>query len=176
MIRIEDSHREKLLQLSKHDFELAYLTALTMTGLKPLSRWEKPLEGSIVDLIGEPDLAVRWISRRVRRGRVIRELILSRSNELLDRYLCEFEGSPVDKSPTTRRKEGYLFGYPPCCTEHFIKKPYDRNGLSPEDQKILFHWACPGCTLTRVLLPHYRTVYTWLKDADSGSYHIADRD
>jgi hypothetical protein len=38
-------------QLKEIDFELAYLATLTGEGLKPLSRWEKSLDDSVLELL-----------------------------------------------------------------------------------------------------------------------------
>ncbi len=37
--------------LKEIDFELAYLALLTCEGLKPLSRWEKPLDDNGLELL-----------------------------------------------------------------------------------------------------------------------------
>jgi hypothetical protein len=155
--------KDTIARLLDVDFELAYLILLTFRGLKPLSRWEKELGSGDIDLIEELGLTVRSVSRSVKTGRIVTEYIFSKSEELLDSYSEEFADRPIDKSPATRRREGSLFGYPECCVEHFNKKPYDSNQLKPEDQKILFHWACPGCELTPKLLPGYREVHNYLE-------------
>ena len=43
--------REHLRTLKRIDFELAYLALLTVEGLKPLSRWEKPLGEESLDAL-----------------------------------------------------------------------------------------------------------------------------
>ncbi|MFQ6103003.1 MAG: hypothetical protein ACE5OP_01780 [Candidatus Glassbacteria bacterium] len=150
--------------MKQHDFQLAYLVLLTLKEIKPLSRWERPLEREYVDIIEEIGLFHRLVSRKLRAGDTVCELVFSLSEELLLRYSEEFEDTQIDKSAVTRRKEGSFFGYPECCIEHFIEKPYDRNHLSPEDQEILFHWACPRCEITAKLLPRYREIHRWLID------------
>jgi hypothetical protein len=168
---LKESERDiekAILPFIEIDFELAYLIALTLRGVKPLSRWEKELEQKFVDLIGETGLFVRKISRTVESGRKVEEIVFSLSKGLVISYYEEFDGTPIDKSAATRRKEGLLFGYPECCTDHFIRKPYDRNHLAPEDQKILFHWACPGCKRTEDLLQKYREIHHWLKGLETG--------
>ena len=150
--------------MKQHDFQLAYLVLLTLKGIKPLSRWEKPLEREYVDIIEEIGLFHRLVSRKVRDGSTVGELVFGRSEELLHCYREEFADTQIYKSAVARRKEGSFFGYPECCIEHFIEKPYDRNHLPPEDQEILFHWACPRCELTAKLLPRYREIHQWLVD------------
>ena len=86
-------------------------------------------------------------------------VVRSRSGQLIDLYLERFDGRAADPSPQSRRIEGFLFGYPPCCVEHYIRHGYRDNGLSPEDQRILFHWTCPGCAITPLLLPAYWETY-----------------
>jgi hypothetical protein len=147
----------------KLDFQLAYLVLLTLEGIKPLGRWEKRLERRHIDRIEELGLSIRAVPRKVRTGKTVTEYVFGESEELLDSYCREFDHTPIAKSPASRRKEGAFFGYPECCSAHFIEKPYDRNQLSPEDQKILFHWACPGCEPTEELLPRYREIHRYLE-------------
>jgi hypothetical protein len=146
-------------RIQELDFELAYLVQLTRAGLKPLSRWEKSLAEGSLKILNGVGLKTAKVQRTVRSGRTIRELIFSMSDRQLERYLMHFDHRPVDRSSHTGRMEGLLFGYPACCVEHFIRKGYAPNGLSPDDQRILFHWACPGCNVTPSLLPHYREIY-----------------
>ena len=146
-------------QLRKLDFELAYLSLLTQAGIKPLSRWEKSLASRRLQILKEIGLKTAIVQREVTSGLRIEEVIFSTFDNPIDTYLRHFENTPVNRSPHAQRIEGILFGYPSCCVDHFIKKGYAINSLSPEDQKILFHWACPGCEVTPHLLPRYREVY-----------------
>ena len=150
--------------LKEYDFQLAYLVMLTLEGVKPVSRWEKPVTGTFTDLMEGLGLFLRVVTRGLKTGGTVTETVFSRSAAFLDSYCSEFDNTPVDKSPAVRRKEGSLFGYPACCVEHFINKPYDPNGVSPVDQKILFHWACPECVHTVGLIPRYREVHQRLVD------------
>ena len=55
--------------------------------------------------------------------------------------------------------EGFLFGYPPCCVNEYIRHPYTQNGFTTEQQKILFHWACKNCEVTPFILPVYQNTH-----------------
>ncbi len=153
-----------IAQFLEIDFQLAYLVALTLSGVKPLGRWERELDGREVGLLEGAGLSVRKVTRSVRSGKTFDETVFSLSEELVESYQRAFDGTTVDRSAETRRKEGALLGYPECCTEHFIRKPYDRNDLDPDDQKILFHWACPGCERTKERLPNYRGIHDRLRE------------
>ena len=153
------------LRALKHiDFELAYLALLTHEGLKPLSRWEKPLDENGLALLQQTGLLTRQIRRTVRVGGEVIETIFSRTSAYIQLYEETFQDSPIDKSVQTQRFEGFLFGYPPCCVDQYIRKPYAPNDLTQRDQEVLFHWACKECKTTPVLLHAYRTMYDWLKE------------
>lgn len=157
---IEDS----LSALKQIDFELAYLALLTREGLKPLSRWEKPLEDRELQLLEEIGLLTKRITRIVKTGSEVHENIFSRSPAYIDFYIKTFENKPVEKSPEIQRFEGFLFGYPPCCIEQYILKPYAANNLDEKDQKILFHWACNNCKITPILLDSYKKIFNLLEN------------
>ena len=156
--------RRCLTALSQIDFELAYLAALTAQGVKPLSRWEKPLADHALRQLGGLGLVVEQVRRTVQTGKEVIETIFSLAPGQIDLYKQRFDNTAIDKSAETQRFEGFLFGYPPCCIEQYILHPYTPNGLPEEDQKILFHWACKDCRTTPTLLPAYRAVYKWLED------------
>jgi len=145
--------------LKEIDFELAYLALLTREGLKPLSRWEKPLADDGLELLRQMSLLTKQIRRTVKTGKEVVETIFSRLPAYLGLYEQRFGNRPVDKSAQTRRFEGFLFGYPPCCVKEYIRKPYAPNNLEAEEQKILFHWACRDCKITPVLLDSYKSIY-----------------
>lgn len=140
------------------EFDLAYLMMLTQQGLKPLSRWENSLPPDAEGWMGEMGLKVREVRRRAQRGGGIQEFVFSPSDQHLDLYAARFEGRPIDCSPETRRFEGLLFGYPSCCVESYVRNGYARNRLRRSEQRLLFHWACPACAQTPLLIPHYRRV------------------
>jgi hypothetical protein len=138
------------------DTELALLAVLTCRGVKPMSRWEKPLTASNLDLLHRLRLLTRQIERTAQTGPVVVETVLAASPAYLNLYEERFSGRPIDKSAETVRLEGFLFGYPPCCIEKYIRKPYVANDLTDEAQRLLFYWACPGCAVTPLLLRAYR--------------------
>jgi hypothetical protein len=156
--------KEHVKGLKEIDFELAYLTLLTSEGLKPLSRWEKPLDDHGLGVLRQIGLITKQIQRTVKTGKVISETIFSVSAGYIQLYDKRFGAKPVDKSAEAQRFEGFLFGFPPCCVDEYIRHPYTKNNLNPEDQKILFHWACKDCRITPVLLPAYKSVYNFLKN------------
>ena len=160
--RIQDN----LLVLKKIDFELALLALLTCKGLKPLSRWEKPLSDNELTSLQQIRLKVNTITRTVKTGKEVSETIFSLSPAYIQLYQQRFGNTPIDKSAETQRFEGFLFGYPPCCIEQYILKPYAANNLEEKDQKILFHWACKDCKVTPFLLDSYRSFYDALSNLE----------
>lgn len=144
------------------DIELAYLALLTREAIKPLSRWEKPLDDRALRLLQQIGLLTRQITRTVKTGKQVIETIFSRAPAYLELYEQRFANAPIDKSAQTLRFEGFLFGYPPCCIEQYIRRPYTPNSLPDQDQKILFHWACKNCKITPTLLPPYKTIHDLL--------------
>jgi len=156
---LEDS----LKSLIEIDFQLAYVALLTSRGIKPASRWEKPLsDESLHILTNDLSFTVRIVTRTVLTGKKIQETIFSSHAPYVEIYASRCMNKPVDKTPETMRFEGFLFGFPPCCVEQYIKKPYTPNNLEPADQRILFHWACPGCLITPLLLPFYRDAHDYV--------------
>ena len=148
--------------LKRIDFELAYLALLTYKGIKPLSRWEKTLDDKGLQSLQGMDLVVKQITKTVKTGGHVVETLFSRLPAYIQLYEQHFANQPLDKSIETQRFEGYLFGYPSCCVEQFIRRPYAENNLPENEQKILFHWACSDCRITPVLLEAYKNVYKLL--------------
>jgi hypothetical protein len=140
-------------------FEFVYLSVLTRRKVKPLSRWEAQFGRAELNWLR--DLGLQWqeVRRVLLSGDSRAELVFSLESSLLREYVRSFDGKPVLHSPEEMRLEGRLFGYPECCVESFIERGYAPNDLSPADQQLLFHWACPGCKVTPGLLPHYRACY-----------------
>jgi len=149
-------------ELKDIDDELAYLALLTREGVKPLSRWEKPLDDCELGLLQRLGLLTKQIRRTVKTGRVVTETIFGVSPAYIKLYERRFGHTPIDKSAPTQRFEGFLFGFPPCCVDEYIRHPYTKNGLDREQQKILFHWACKDCKITPLLLPAYERAYKFL--------------
>ncbi len=145
--------------LKQIDFDLAYLALLTGEGIKPLSRWEKPLDSHDLELLQQLGLLTKQIRRSVQTGKEIIETIFSRLPGYIQLYGDRFADTPIDKSPETQQLEGFLFGYPACCVDAYIRRPYAPNGLPEQDQKILFHWACKDCKITPLLLPAYKKLH-----------------
>ena len=159
----DSSEFQRILRALKEiDFELAYLAVLTREGLKPLSRWEKILAGSDLELLQRINLLTRQVRRTVKTGKEVIETIFSRTPAYIQLYKQTFGNTPIDKSARTQRFEGFLFGYPPCCVNHFIHKPYAPNNLTQQQQEILFHWTCRDCKITPLLLPAYKSIYDLL--------------
>ena len=150
--------------LKEIDFELTYLVLLTREGLKPLSRWEKTLDSDGLGLLQQTGLLTKQIRRTVKTGTEVVETIFSRTPAYIQLYEKSFGNTPIDKSAKTQRLEGFLFGYPPCCVNQYIRRPYAPNKLTAPDQKILFHWACRDCKITPALLHAYKSVYDSLNN------------
>lgn len=151
-----------LQHLKTVDLELAYLAILTREGLKPLSRWEKPLTGTELDVLNHLGLQTRSIRRRIRTGNGFIETIFAKTAPYLEIYAEYFDGLPVDKSAETVRIEGFLFGYPPCCVAQYIRHPYAPNEFPTHKREILFHWSCKGCIITPLLMPRYEKLYQYI--------------
>lgn len=154
-----DNLKNTIKALKNIDFQLAYLAALTSQGLKPLSRWEKPLDRHGLKLLQQMNLLTKQITRTVKIGKKVTEIIFSKTPAYLRLYEQKFANAPIDKSPPTQRLEGFLFGYPACCVDQYIRQPYIPNNLPTQDQKILFHWACKNCQITPLLLPAYKKIF-----------------
>jgi hypothetical protein len=146
-------------QLKDIECELAYLAVLTCEGLKPLSRWEKPLNNHGLELLQEIGLLTKQIRRTVKTGKVVPETLFSVSPGYLQLYKERFGNQPIGKSAATTRFEGFLFGYPPCCVDEHIRHSYIKNDLDPKQQKLLFHWACRNCEVTQFILPAYQNTH-----------------
>lgn len=149
---------EPLRRLAAEGFELALLAVLVVEGWKPLARWEHGLPAARHDDLAALGLRSRTIRRSTTAGTVVLETVLSRDPGPLDLYAEGFDETPLRISPAQARLEGWLLGFPPCCVMAYVEHGYAANGLEREAQGELFHWACPGCTITPRLLPHLRDV------------------
>jgi len=145
--------RPELISL---DPELRYLVLLTRAGLKPLSRWEAPLDEAAIRALRRQGLFADIVERRTRFGRRLHETVFARKAGYVDLYRRRYHATRLRDTPKDARLQGQLFGYPSCCVEAFIAAPYTPNGLDPRDQAILFHWACRSCRVTPGLVREYR--------------------
>ncbi len=137
--------------------DAVYLGLLAARDVKPLSRLEYPVASPLIEFLRRLGLLVVPLTRIARDGTQVRHLILGRDARLIDRYLSDFDGRRLrGETPCVVRMEALYFGYPACCAEAYIRTPHAHNGLSAEDQALLFHHACPGCVATPQLLPFYR--------------------
>ena len=146
-------------ELQRLGFDLSYLALLTESGLKRLSRWEGRLSPDQEEVLKRFGLGVTRVERRLRFGRKTEEVVFSTRKYHRDFYRERFHSRRIKESPGNMRLKGFLFGYPSCCVESFIRDRYAKNGLLPRDQRILFHWACPGCKATPALLREYRDIH-----------------
>jgi len=158
-VELDTATAEAVRRLKNVDFELAYLALLTREGLKPLSRWEKPLDGPALKALEQIGLRTQPVPRKVRNGQAFTETIFALSPGYIEIYVSHFENLPVDKSAETVRIEGFLFGYPPCCIAQYIRQAYAPNQFPIHEQEILFHWTCKGCIVTPLLSPAYERTY-----------------
>jgi hypothetical protein len=145
--------------MAHNDFEFYYLIELTKQKIKPLSRWEKPLTDSLQQELKKHGLFVDTVPRKTFFNRRIYETIFSTSSRYLNLYQHKFYNTSLKKNGVTQKIEGLLFGYPSCCVNQFIRKPYHKNNLNKNVQEILFHWACSECRATAQLVPYYQTIH-----------------
>jgi hypothetical protein len=144
--------------LTKVDL-FAYLVELTAEGLKPLSRWDQPLLAEQRLLLEDRGLTRGVLRRLPGSGGPIVVTVFGRDASLVRQHVNAFDGASLNQTPERLRMEGQHFGYPLCCVESYILHGYRPNGLSPEAQDLLLHWACRDCGPTQVLIPAYRRVY-----------------
>ncbi|MCX8108709.1 MAG: DUF483 domain-containing protein, partial [Verrucomicrobiae bacterium] len=153
------SNSRSLSKLKRLGFDGAYLALLTLEGLKPLSRLENCSKAAFRRVLENVGLRTRVVRRWTRSGKLVAETIFGRSADTLAEYTAWFDNKPLRHNADDVRIEGRLFGYPTCCIESYVSHGYAANSISPADQRILFHWACPRCEVTPGLLPQYRQVY-----------------
>lgn len=145
-----------LRRLATVDLELSLLAYLTWVGLKPLSRYEAELDGPTLAALGELGLETRHVRRKLLGHGIRHEQVFSASAALVELYAEVFEGQAVAIDRRLGLLEGQLFGFPPCCAVSYVDEGYLGNELETAEQAELFHWACPGCELTPLLVPRYR--------------------
>ena len=87
------------------DFEFYYLVELTKQKIKPLSRWEKPLNQNLIKWIQKQGLYVDTIPRKTILNREIIETIFSTSSHYLDFYHRRFYNTLLQKYVTSQQLE-----------------------------------------------------------------------
>ena len=147
---------------NSNDLELdaIYLGVLTAKRVKPLSRLEYPITACIMDAIKGMGLIVEPVVRLVKSGARVEHWIMGKEHSLIDQHRSDFDGIPLEENLAQAVKlEARYFGYPICCAKAYIEVPYTPNDLTPQDQKLLFHYACPGCEKTPRLIPLYQLAF-----------------
>ncbi len=147
-----------------------YLLKLVELGLKPLGQWAGPLTEKQQAMLAGSGLARGVLRRLPPEGGEIVVTIFSRDAALVRQHVNAFDGASLISSPERLRLEGAHFGYPSCCVENFIMHGQKPNGLPPEVQGLLFHWACPDCVPSRQLAESYRVVYDSLRNGNGHPY------
>jgi hypothetical protein len=144
--------------------DAVYLGILTVRDVKPLSRLEYAVAPLILDFLHNLGLLLTPIERVTRNGRTVTHLILGRDRNLIDRYRAEFDTTVLQgETAAMIHAEAQYFGYPECCAAAYSKHPYAPNHLHPEERALLFHTACPGCTVTPALIPQYQSAFIQAK-------------
>jgi len=146
------------------EFEFYYLAELTSQRIKPLSRWEKPLNRKVQRWLRKHGFQVDVVPRKLLNGNTIHETVFSISSRYTDMYQKKFAYTCLGQSASDQKDEGFLFGYPSCCVHQYIEHPYINNNLKKSEQAKLFHWACPKCKSTTELIPHYLKVFNRTKE------------
>ena len=146
-------------QINSNDLELdaLYLGILTARKVKPLSRLEYPVKLCIIDAIKKMGLIFEPVTRLARNGNHVKHWIMGKDRSLFDQYQVDFDGKLLEGNKEQLiRSEASYFGYPVCCAENYINSPYAPNKLMINDQRLLFHYACPDCEETPRLIPLYK--------------------
>jgi hypothetical protein len=146
------------LILDQLEIDAICLGILTANGIKPLSRLEYRVRPSIMAIVQRLEVILVPITRIAGNRRIVTHLIMGKDLSLIEQYRREFEGTPLsgEIAPVVRSEARY-FGYPTCCAEAYIKVAYALNDLKPDEQSLLFHYACPGCQETPRLVPLYKS-------------------
>ena len=147
------------IKFKEIDFDLLYLGLLTKEMVKPLSRWEKSFAAKEIKFIKSLSLKSAIIERCLESGRKVEELIFSKNKDQLNEYTKSFMRAPIRYTSEIVELEGKFFGYPDCCVDSYLNYGEIYNGLSKDEQALLFHWACSDCSRTPKLLPKYRAIY-----------------
>jgi len=154
-----------ILRPQKLELEAIYLGLLSAWRIKLLSRVEYPLKADVLALLEALGLTVSPVLRVAENGTRVTHWTFGAEPRLVEQYRREYEGTAIaGQLPAVVRAEGRYFGYPPCCVEAFIREPYAPNGLTAEEQGLLFHYACPGCRETSRLIPLYQAALAEARD------------
>jgi len=155
-----------------NDLEFYYLVELTRQKIKPLSRWEKPLDNETQHWLQRQGFYLETIPRKTESGKRIFETVFSTFRRYTNLYHRKFYNEFLNKNVQTQTLEGFLFGYPSCCVQQFIRWPYGPNNLSKNQQSLLFHWACPNCRVTPELLPYYQSIHDHITEWHSHTFPL----
>lgn len=141
--------------------EAVYLAILTARNVKPLSRIEYVPERKTLDVFDELNLITEGLTQVTRGGSAVPMTLISNHWYNIAEVRKFFELKPLNLSPKTVRKWGKVLGYPKCCVEFFANEEtrHSPNNFSAEEQKLLFHWACPDCQITKGLISVYRKIW-----------------
>jgi hypothetical protein len=71
-------------------FEFYYLAELTLQKLKPLSRWEKPLDEKYQRWLKYKGFCIETIPRKTMLGKTVYETVFSTSSRYVDFYKRKF--------------------------------------------------------------------------------------
>jgi len=119
--------QEYLRSLKEIDFELAYLAMLTREGIKPLSRWEKPLADEGLELLQRVGLLTKQVRRTVKTGKEFIETIFSRTPAYLRLYEQTFGNTPDRQIPPNSAVRGL-----PLRLPALLRKPLYTQALRPK--------------------------------------------
>ena len=138
-----------------------YLGNLVISGLKPLARIEYPITKKLLSYFIGNELIIDRIKQFAANGKKVEIILISKNQEKIDEAKAIFGGKPLRHDAETFRNWGSLLGYPRCCVEFFADENtrHSPNNIFPEDQSIIYHWACPGCIKTKKLIPDYRKIW-----------------
>jgi hypothetical protein len=149
-------------ELNSNDLErdAIYLGVLTARSVKPLSRLEYPVMPWIMGVLWGMGLIVEPVKRFAQNDTLVNHWIMGRDRSLVEQYRSDFEGKLLEeKTDWEVRLAARYFGYPACCAEAYVTWLYTPNDLMLKDQRLLFHYACPGCEESPKLIPLYQSAF-----------------
>ena len=149
-----------LLERARLEADAIYLGVLTARRIKPLSRLEYPVPPDVLLVLERLSLTLAAVTRITWNGALCIHRVMGTNPAIVRWYVAEFDGTILCRRvPSVVRAEARYFGYPSCCAEAFISKPYAHNHLRWDEQGLLFHHACPTCEETLGLVPLYRAAH-----------------